>query len=269
MLGLLLAVGPAFAGGPEVWAALYDARLAASVDRDPAAAVAVYETVIEHLPEEDPIGGEMAYWLGRARHSEGRIAEASEALRQASLDPATHDRARKYLGLLALETRQVRALPYVDTFDHGTGAWIRGWPRGQEADLGISQTDGPADAALTWDVDIVPQTDDFLVIALAPEAGAPQRVRMFVRTALAPAWLRLVWVDVDGRRWSSSVIEANTAAWTPVDLPVSAFMPADAPGMSERPDPGGLVRLELRDVTGFHGDPHGSNRVIIDDFEIR
>lgn len=258
--------GVAEASGPEVWAALHDARLAASADRDPSAATAIYETVLEFLAEDDPIRGEMLYWLAREKALEGQENLALELLAEASDHPGSHDAARSLRAQLLAARHQVTELPYVATFDDGDkGPWLRGWPRGVEADLSVVEDLDPGDPVLRWSVTVSAGLDDFLALPLARGQVGPQRVRMGVYSASQDSWLRVVFLDLSGTRWTSRVIAVPADEWAIVDLDLADFIRADAPFSEERPVPTALTRLEVRDVTAFHSDVRGAHPIYFDD----
>ena len=105
-LAWLVGSGPALASGPEIWSALYNARLIESADRDQRAASDVYEAVLEHLEAEDPLRGELLYALGRARLDAGDRAGARAALVQAASPnnpPQAREPAEALLARLELD----------------------------------------------------------------------------------------------------------------------------------------------------------------------
>lgn len=261
--------GAAEASGPEVWAALHDARLAASADRDPSAATAIYETVLEFLAEDDPIRGEMLYWLAREKALEGQENLALELLAESAGHASTHDQARSLRAQLLAVRHQVTELPFVATFDDGDqGPWLRGWPRGSEEDLVVTEDLSPGDPALRWSVTVAAGLDDFIALPLATGQVGPRRVRMAVNSARQDSWLRVVFLDEAGTRWTSRVIAVPADEWAIVDLPLADFIRADAPFAEERPVPTALTRLEVRDVTAFHSDVRGAHSIYFDDITL-
>jgi len=269
LVGLLLTGAGALASGPEMWASLYDARLAASMDRDPSAAIDIYETGLAFLPDDDPIRGEVSYWLARERVMQGQPERARAALLEATNHPGSHDHARSFIAELDRTTLEVTELPLALDFSEGTGPWIRGWPQGSLDDLRTVEADAPGGMALAWQVEVTPGRDDFIAMPLSPDAIVPTRLQLFVWSAEQPTWLRILFHDTEGRRWTSPVIEVPALAWTAVDLIVADLIRADAPFARESPPEGDLVMLELRDVTAFHSEVRGPNELLFDDLLLR
>lgn len=264
----LLGLG-AHAGEPEVWAALNDGRLVQSLDRDPGAAVAIYEAVLNHLPDDDPIRGDLLYWLGRASFEAGDLEEALTSLEAAARDPSVHDVARTLSGRIQLQRLVVPALPYLEDFDLGRGNWVRGWPRGQDDDLTTANLDTPGEAALAWTVDVREGEEDYVVLPLAPQRRPLQRVRLFMRSEVFGSHVRILLEDTSGRSWTAPLMELHTDHWTPVDIPLGAFVPAEAPASRQRPDGTAIRALLVKDVSAFHDVPRGNNVIYFDDVEIR
>ena len=265
MLVALLGLGAALASGPEVWAALHDARLASAADRDSAAAIAIYETVLEFLADDDPIRGQMTYWLARERALEGEQEAAIDLLAQAALFADAHDAARSLRAMLLAQRNPLRALPYRTSFDEGTGVWLRGWPDGDETDLSVGLETDPADPVLSWSVSVNPGRDDFIALPLAMGQVVPSSLRLSIMSLDQPSWLRVVFRDDQDRRWTSRVLSLPSDEWTSVALKVSELIRADAPFSEEKVDPTRLRRMEVRDVTAFHSDVRGAHRILLDD----
>jgi tetratricopeptide (TPR) repeat protein len=269
--GLLLIAAltsPAQADSPEEWAALYNARLMASADRDPAAAIAVYDAVLQHLADDDPLRGELLYWRGRARLEEGDRDVAIADLRQAADEPRSGPQARAYLGRILLAENTVHKLPHNETFDDDGGAWVRGWPQGRLDDLAVVSLADQQGRVLAWRRVVREAEPDSIHLALSPGA-APERLSMAIRSDRFDAWLRILAEDADGGRWTASVLQISSDGWLNLDLAIDTFVPADAPASRQRPDGTPIVRLEIRDVTAFHAQDRGENRIFIDDISIR
>ena len=269
LAGLVLATAGALASGPEMWASLYDARLAAAMDRDPSAAIDIYETGLAFLPDDDPIRGELSYWLARERFMQGQPELAREALLDATNHTDSHDHARSFIAELDRTALEVTSLPLELDFSDGTGPWMRGWPQGDLDDLRTQEADAPGGMALAWRVVVTPGRDDFIAMPLNPDAIVPTRLQLFVWSSEQPTWLRILFHDTDGRRWTSPVIEVPALDWTAVDLTVADLIRADAPFAREAPPEGGLVMLEIRDVTAFHSEVRGPNELLFDDMLLR
>ncbi len=269
-LGFLGLGSAARADGPEVWAALYSGRLSESADRDPAASIAIYETLIEHTSEDDPIRGELFYWLGRARYGAGEIELAREALRHAARDPRSHVVARELQGRIEMEAGRVTSLPYREDFHGGRGSWVRGWPRGFDEDLGTEPSPGDGgDPCLTWLTEVAEGESDTILLPVTSGGRGLQRLRLELRSERFEARLRVMLEDSRGELWSAPVLEVGTEAWLTVDLPLTAFAPASAPAERRHPEGGTIRSLQVRDVTAFHTTSRGENRLYLDDVELR
>jgi len=114
MLAGLMFILATEAATPEVWAALHNGHLAAA-NHDHAQAIAIYEAVLAHLPHEDPIRGELLYWLGRANYEMGEYDTAKLALDQAITASPSHREAIKLIALLELWQTPILSLPHTSS----------------------------------------------------------------------------------------------------------------------------------------------------------
>ena len=109
----LLALAPAgWSASPEVWSAMHSGRLAASFDRDPEQAIAVYEALLEDLPSRDPQRGWLLLALGQAHLQAGEPELSRAALTAAATLPACRSEAEDALDLLDVWSQRVTVLPY-------------------------------------------------------------------------------------------------------------------------------------------------------------
>lgn len=272
ILGLLAALAaPALASGPEVWAALYNGRLMASADRDQAAAIAVYETLLADLPDGDPLRAELSYWLGMAQLDAGRVDSAVQSLRDAARAGGVDVRvqARRTLADLQLRQQAIASLPFSTTFSAGVGPVVRGWNRGLPDALTVEPGD-PADGkVLAWAVEVQAGDDDFVRVELQPETGPVARVRLRLRSTAFEAQVRVMVEDAQGERWTAPVQAVPAGTWVGIDRSLMDFAPADAPAALRRPEPAQVRAIEIRDVTGFHSTDRGENVLWVDDLDIR
>lgn len=259
------------AAGPEVWSALYTGRLLASADGDHAAAVAAYEAVLEHLPEDDPQRAELLYWLGRSELDAGRPQAAWPHLVDASesSDDEIREAARKLLAGLLLAEARVTSLPLATSFDDGRSPFVRGWTRGDLKDLRIMKGDARDGAVLAWEVEVQAGEDDFLRAALTNDARALSRLRLRLRSGAFPAQVRILLEDAEGARWTAPVRTVPAGEWLPVELTLNSFSPADAPAAVRRPEPGSIRAVEVRDLTAYLSEQRGQNTLYIDDLDLR
>lgn len=256
------------ADGPEEWAALYNGRLVDAVDRDPASAIPVYDAVLAYLDDDDPLRGELLYWRGRARHDLGQRDGALEDLNAAAEDARIGPEARTFLGRLELVERTVRDLPFEQDFDDGQRSFVRGWPIGRRDDLSVVKLSDRPGQVMAWRRMVREAEADSIVLGLAADT-APEHLRLTVRADAFDARLRILLVDVEGRRWTAPVLVIPADDWLRLDLGIASFVPAEAPASRARPDGAALRSVEIRDVTAFHAADRGENRLFIDDVELR
>ena len=269
-LALLLWSAAALGAGPEVWSSLYNGRLIDSIDRDQSAAIAAYEAVLEHLPEDDPQRGAVLYWLGRAQPDAGaRDAACPPRGRHQGRDSVIRSDARRVIAHVELAERRIPAIPFSTAFETELQPLVRGWTRGARADLAVTDGVDPSNAVLRWRVEVQEGSDDFLRAELAPGAGAVQRLRLRLRASDFVGQVRILLEDAQGERWTAPVLSVPTDAWMSVSLGLLDFAPADAPAALRRPGAREIRAIEIRDVSAYHGTERGPNGLMIDDVDIR
>ncbi len=262
-------LGNAWAEGPEVWASHYDARLSQAMDRDPTAAISIYETLLAGMSEADPMRGQMLYWLGRARWSAGDAAGAMETLTTAGTYASSSDLSQAMLGrLVALDTA-VKRLPYAQNFQKGVAPLVRGWGRGKQADLRVTDSTHSGGSVAAWKVLVHDGENDFLTFAIDTQDQSVQRIRMSMRARSFPLHLRFLVEDRAGERWTAPIQVVQTDAWTEVDLTINRLVPAMAPAAGERLLSTDLRWVVLRDVTAVHAEDRGENELLIDNLMLR
>ncbi|RME24617.1 MAG: tetratricopeptide repeat protein [Deltaproteobacteria bacterium] len=263
---LLLWWGAALAGaaqaGPEVWSAMYDARLAESVDRDAAAAQVIYETLLDHLAADDPAEGALQLDLARVRFDEGDVDGARVVLMQAANDPRVSVSARSWLVQLDAWERRVREIPLRSNFSSGAGPWVLGWSADRAATL-----DG-GESGLVWHTRVRDGRDDYLLASI--DADRPlNRIRLTARASSFPAHLRIIVEDRQGRRWISPVTKVPPDPPTVIDVRVQDLLPASGEPSAGRPDPAAVSVMMIQDVTAFHAGDRGFNDIIVRELELR
>lgn len=273
MIWSLLAAlaAPAWGSGPEVWAALYNGRLMASADRDQAAAIAVYETLLADLSDGDPLRAELSLWLGLAQLDDGRQDAAVESLRDAVRlgGPDVRLQARRVLAELLLRERAIVSLPFTTTFADGVGPVVRGWTHDLPDALALAPGDPADGTVLAWAVDVQAGEDDFVRLELRPDAGPVTRLRLRLRSTAFEAQVRVMVEDAQGERWTAPVQAVPAGTWVGIDRGLLDFAPADAPAALRRPEAGQVRAIEIRDVTGYHSIDRGENVLWIDDLDLR
>lgn len=270
VIALLCAILPHRPSGasPEAWASLQTARALQAVDRDPMAAASVYEALLDNLADDDPLRGEVLYWLGRARFDAADPVRARSALLRAAAHPQVRQRARSFLGWMSLEERQIKSLPYTEGFEQGVGALVRGWGRGAEDDLGVAPGRGSG-ATAAWRVSVADGEEDFLALALSPEAGRLEALQLRLRAEGFEALMTIVVVDDEDRRWvSPEPHRIPTGEWTELRIDTATLI-GGAPTGPRQLQPARARRVELVDVTAYHSRMRGEHWVFIDELSLR
>ncbi len=185
MLPLLSLLLPsAQSASPEVWAALHNGRMVAALEQDPAQAAAIYEVLLEHLTQEnEPLRNELLFWLGQSRFEAGDIDGAIQAL-----STADSPEASELLGMIAVWSEPVSALPYVSTEP------------------------------------IMLTTDSSWRLVL--DGVAPEVISIRLRADEGAALLQLSLTDLEGRRWEQELLELADGAWQEMPLNLADLRPA-------------------------------------------
>lgn len=260
---LLAAATVVWAGTPEEWSSTYDARLSQALGAEPSEAIAVYEALIAQIPADDDQRGEVLYWLGLARWSAGDFAGAKRSLASALPYRSSRARARGMLGRISLREQAIQALPFEQDFRLNPVPWVRGWERGTESDLGV--TDGPDGRALQWRTELMDGQTDFIAFGLDTDGERVTSVAMRVRSESVPAKVRVVLEDADGRVWLSDKLTVRMGRWTELKLPVKSFQSAEGTTINPR----SIASLTLQDLTALHTNARGENVLWLDDLSVR
>lgn len=263
VVGLAVAApGGAGAAGPEVWAALQDARLAEAADRDAGAAIAIYETVLHHLPAEDPLRGELLLQLAQARFDEGDLPGARAALVEASADPQVGSRARAWRVQVDAWERRVQRLPLEESFPTGSGPLVLGWSAAADASL-----QGGAQG-LIWTTVVREGRDDYVLAVVDEQAGPVRALALRLRALDMACHLRLIVEDDAGRRYTAPIVPLGPGQSLELDLPVGDLLPVQATGPQVL-EAGRVRVVMLQDVTAFHSSERGRARVQIESLALR
>ena len=254
-----------YAGTSEQWAAIYDGRLTEALDHDGVSSIAIYEAVAAQLPTDDPLYGELMFWLGRARMLGGDSEGARDALGKSADDPNFHDAARSFLGQVLRSEAKGAEFPLRQGFDDGLGGWLRGWPRGDDADLTVLQTDGPPGSVLAWSLVVEEGQTDFVLLPVARQPF--QKVRVFLRAEGFSAHVRLTVEDEAGIRWSTDDIRVPADSWEAVEVTRSSFR-LENPKDELADSPNRIVALLVEDVTSQYSDLRGNNQIWMDEVEV-
>lgn len=241
-VGIGLAWGAvATASGPEDWAALHSGRLFSSLDRDPTAAVTVYEAVIDHFDDDDPLRGDYLYWLGRAWLETGDGVQATQTLQQVELRSPMGTAARDFRGRLDLTRHSVSALPI--TIDTSTEPLplMPGWGS-QSPSLDVVHQGLPH---FSWPIAVESVRSDFLAVGLAPGAGRLQSVRVDARSTEVVLAVRIVVETWSGGTWVSATQVLRPGVWTEVGASLDTMLPRRRADTRLDPRQVGMVAIEL------------------------
>jgi len=231
----------ALASGPEDWAALHSGRLISSLDRDPAAAVSVYEAVIDHLPDDDPLRSDYLYWLGRAWFETGDAARSLETLQEVDGRSKVGTVSRNFRGRLELTRHPVASLP--TTIDAKTSPLplIPGWGA-HSAPLDVIHQGMPH---LSWPIAVDAVRAGFLAVGLAPDAGRLEGVRVEARSTEVVLAVRIVAETWDGGTWVGAPQVLRPGLWTEVTATPDSLRPQRPTDARLDPDEVGMVAIEL------------------------
>ncbi len=268
MSGWLLLLGVAAATSPEEWASLNAARLASSLDRDPQAAVAIYETLLKHQHDEDPTRGKVLYWMGRALAESGEDDASRVVMDQVVQIADWREAARTWQGEFALARRPVVSLPYVERFETDPGHVVRGWPQGSPTDLTVDH-EVPGIRFLRWRSEVRDGEEDDLVVGLQGAATRLRTVRITTRSEGFEAWIQVSLLGADGRSWSTPAIQVPTSTWRDVSLGLDDFYPSDPSLALVGGRPGRVVRVHVREVTASYARERGEHALLFDTLELR
>ena len=263
MIAALVAATVVWAGTPEEWSSTYDARLSQALGAEPSEAIAVYEALISQIPSNEDQRGEVLYWLGLARWSAGDLAGAKRSLASALPYRSSRARARGMLGRISLRDQAIQSLPFEQDFRLSPTPWVRGWERGKESDLGV--TDGPDGRALRWKTELMDGQTDFIAFGLDTDGERLTIASMRVRSESVPAKVRVVLEDNDGRVWLSDKCTVRMGRWTEIKLPIKSFQSADGASINPR----NIASLTLQDLTALHTNARGENILWLDDLSVR
>ncbi len=215
-------MGTAWASGPEDWAALHSGRLSSSLDREPAAARAIYEAVVEQIDDDDPLRGECVYWLGRAAFESGKRDEAIALLGAVDGRSSVAAAARSLRGRLGVQRHLVTTLPAELNLVGPNAQVVPGWSPGMAPIETLVDADRPM---LSWPVTMDAVQVGFLAIGLAPTAGRVDTVRMEARSTEVALAVRWVAETVGGGTWLGAPQVLRPGMWQTVSVDLDTLRP--------------------------------------------
>jgi len=229
------------ASGPEDWVALHSGRLISSLDRDPTAAVSVYEAVIDHLDEDDPLRADYLYWLGRAWFETGDAAKAVETLSEVDGRSSVGAAARNFRGRLQLTRQVVAKLPATITAQTEPQPLIPGWGA-HTSPLDVVRNGMPH---LSWPIATDALRAGFLAIGLSPDAGRLRSVTVEARSTEVALAVRIVAETWDGGTWVGTPQVLRPGMWTEITASPDTLRPQRATDVHLDPSQVGMVAIEL------------------------
>lgn len=237
------------ATGPEDWAALHSGRLMHAMERDPTAAISVYEAVIEHLDEGDPHRSEYLYWLGRAWFDSGDADRAREVLAQVEGRSIVGPAARTLRGRIDLDRSRIPGLPTTLDLTATPTPLVPGWSAGTPAvPLTVIPPAGGGPATVSWPIATEDVRAGFLAVGLAPEAGRFDGIRFEARSSEVVLAARVVVETFDGHTYAGVPSVLRPQVWTDVDARVSQLRPQRPNDTELRADQVSMVAIELAPV---------------------
>lgn len=254
---LLASLVPVHASGPEDWAALHSGRLIAALDRDPAAAITVYEAVLKHLDSDDPLRSDYMFWLGRAWFEAGLPDEARASLDAVDSRSSVSPPARALRGRIQLDQNRVRALPTtIDPTSDGTPL-VMGWSA-EAATLDLLPASGSEPAALSWTLPTDQLRAGFLAIGLDPDAGTLERVHLQAQSSTVMLAARIIVETFDGQTYAGVPSVLRPGMWTHVEARTSQLRSRTPGKESLDPRDVAMVAIEVASVdpgaTGATGE---------------
>lgn len=219
---LMLVLSPA--SGPEDWAALHSGRLIHALDRDAPAAISVYEAVMQHLDEDDPLRADYLYWLGRAWFDNGNHQRASTALNAVDGRATVSAAAESLEGRIQLDAVRLHTLPATIDLLADPPHLVPGWGTRSTPYSVSPPTDGQT-AAISWPIATDSVRAGFLAVGLVPGAGSLEAVR-FEATSLGVALAaRVVVESIDGHTYAGVPTVLRPGQWTPVKVHTRQLRP--------------------------------------------
>lgn len=269
----LLASGVGFAQDPSEAAArvqsreeLEDALLTEAAYGDFRGAVSTFGRIVKDRPIEDPSRARALLALGRLQSELGEPDAAREALLEGIRTGSCLDPCQELLGRIELEQESITTLPVRWTFDDSDHGFFHPWQFDDRGTIRLERRS--EDTFLVWRTTVDVRGDQ-LVVGFKDPRPPPSRIRFVAQARLTEAWLQLVVIDDLGRAYSPPTGNVHVPVNRPtvVEVDLSAVHPVDP--LDPVLDPAQIALVQLRDVSGIEGEPHGSVHMIyLDDFEV-
>jgi hypothetical protein len=212
------------ASGPEDWAALHSGRLIHSLDRDAPAAISVYEAVMQHLDEDDPLRADYLYWLGRAWFEAGDPLQASTALNAVDRRATVSGAAASLEGRIQLDGVRLPTIPASIDLLADPPHLVPGWGARATPYAIVPPTDGQP-AAISWPIATDNVRAGFLALGLAHGAGSLEAVRFEANSSGVALAARVVVESIDGHTYAGVPTVVRPGQWTPVQVRTRQLRP--------------------------------------------
>jgi len=244
---VLASSAPVHASGPEEWAALHSGRLMAALDRDPMAAISVYEAVIEHLDADDPLRADYMFWLGRAWFEAGQPEEAINALAAIDSRSSVSLTARALHGRIKLDQNRLKTLPVTIEPDQDGAPIVVGWSA-DAAPLTVVPAAGGGPTTLSWPLATDQLRAGFLAVGLDPDAGQLESVQLVAQSSTVVLAARVIVETFDGQTYAGVPSVLRPGVWTNVEARVGQLR-SRSPGNSPlNPRNVSMVAIEMAPV---------------------
>lgn len=274
--GLVLALLPlvARAEGPAEWCELYDARLLEVADSSTLAVEENLESLLSRVGENEPLRGDVAYWLANARLALGDLEGARAATALARRFPHTLEAATAFDSQIDAIERRITRVPVRSDFSDSPSPFAHSWIHGDRGSISTGEpppvpgAPPQGNSALRWLSRVRDADDDQVVLTFDPGAGAVKGVRFMARAEGFPAYLRLLLLETDGHEFTSDYVLVPTDQWLAVEAPLGAFFIAEPGTARTRPRPDSVQAVHLQDVTGYLSADRGNHVIWIDNLEI-
>jgi hypothetical protein len=117
-----------------------------------------------------------------------------------------------------------------------------------------------------WSTKLEDGKTDFLVFGFDTDGVRVSSIEVSIRSEAAPAKIRVVLEDDQGRLWVSPRKTVRMARWTELNLPIGDFISEETRG---QPDGRRLKSITLQDLTALHTNARGDNIMWLDDLRVR
>jgi hypothetical protein len=253
------------ASTPADWERLHDLRLRAATRGDGSSVIGDLESLLASIDASDPLRGEVAWALAKARMDAGRVDEAREALRTAQAFPQTADAATAFDAQLEAIQSRIDVLPLWTDFSD-SNPFVHAW---QRVDLGtVSVEPLLDDPALRWVTNVRDRTEDQILVSFDERARPVHGIRCNVRGQDFPSFLRVVVTDDHDREFASDPFLVGTGSWRDLEVTIASLHHTDPTRPRVRPDPRSVATLAFDDVTAYLSGDRGEKEVWLDDLEI-